>query len=370
MNPFQQLLMGGNPLSALFNAPSSSAPAGGAGAAATGNTLGAVASPTIDDTRRDLMMGRLGQVGALLVAAGQRQTPAQRAALLAQMPHYLDSSQDEAIAQKNKAASIQIANAEQEMRRKQELEGMFTNPDMLKKLNVTPEQAKVLGVEGLQKVYQNILSRDPLATQQALSALKTQGLQQQQLERELSIPKLTPTQQEYERKAADEKAKAEATEANKAYIDKGDYTRAYDNYISAYNKAIEGNALGPYQANRTFRNWIGSAGTPQEALRKNLEAAELPFLYGFLQRQYGALDPRGITDAELNMARKNLLSLDATDPQGLLDQFKKMNMPNWRRNAPSGGSELEAAKAAIQRGANRDAVIKRLQEHGIKPEGL
>jgi hypothetical protein len=130
----------------------------------------------------------------------------------------------------------------------------------------------------------------------------------------------------------DEKAKAEAVQNNRMQVDKTDYTKAYNDYIDAYQKAIEGGAIGPYQANQTFRNWIGSAGTPQEGLRKNLEASELPFLYGFLQRQYGALDPRGITDAELSQARKNLLSIDATDPKSLLDQFKKMNKPYWLRD--------------------------------------
>ncbi|NDB68989.1 MAG: hypothetical protein EB015_13475 [Methylocystaceae bacterium] len=60
-------------------------------------TPAAIAQPTMQENQQqdfnNAMLGRMGQLGMLLVAAGERMTPRERATILAQAPQYMGGLQ-------------------------------------------------------------------------------------------------------------------------------------------------------------------------------------------------------------------------------------------------------------------------------------
>lgn len=152
LNPMQNILFGNPP------APSS----GPDGAAmATSNPMGAIASTVqsgVNEDRRNAFNSSMGQIGALLMAAGMRQTSPQRAQTLAgiapvlgNMPReVLNSSQARLVQQKSMELQAQSA------RREQAIQSALADP------NVPPEVKGLLrvdpdkGFEYLAKLHQPI----------------------------------------------------------------------------------------------------------------------------------------------------------------------------------------------------------------------
>ena len=73
-----------------------------------------VAQPSLEQLQSQdyqrAAMQRMGQLGMLLMAAGQRLTPAQRATILAQAPQYMDGMQRDMMT----AAQARLMNAQQQ----------------------------------------------------------------------------------------------------------------------------------------------------------------------------------------------------------------------------------------------------------------
>jgi len=116
---------------------------------------GQAASPMQQDMQ-DAMMGRMGQLGMLLVAAGQRMTPKERATILAQAPQYMEGVQRDAL----NAAQARLMNAQQqatqdELERANTMREKLSDPTFLQSLNLTPEQAQAMDVSGVRKMLEN-----------------------------------------------------------------------------------------------------------------------------------------------------------------------------------------------------------------------
>jgi hypothetical protein len=121
---------------------------------------GTIAAPTADQLQQQDMqeagMQRLGSLGMLLMAAGQRMTPRERATILAQAPQYMDGMQrDAASAAQARLINMQGQAAQQEIARTQNLQSKLSDPAFLQSLNITPEIAQALGHSGIQKLLEN-----------------------------------------------------------------------------------------------------------------------------------------------------------------------------------------------------------------------
>ena len=119
-----------------------------------------VAQPSLEQLQSQdyqrAAMQRMGQLGMLLMAAGQRLTPAQRATILAQAPQYMDGMQRDMMT----AAQARLMNAQQqaaqdELGRTEALRSKLSDPVYLRSIGLTPEQAQALGPAGIQKLLEN-----------------------------------------------------------------------------------------------------------------------------------------------------------------------------------------------------------------------
>ena len=137
----------------LFNSQSSQPVSGPQASTA------AIANPLLQQQQQDMQqagMQRVGQLGMLLMAAGQRLTPAQRATILAQAPQYMDGMQRDMMT----AAQARLMNAQQqaaqdELGRTEALRSKLSDPAYLQSIGITPEQAQALGPAGIQKLLEN-----------------------------------------------------------------------------------------------------------------------------------------------------------------------------------------------------------------------
>ena len=127
---------------------------------ATMANAASIAQPTLEQSYQDdfnqAQMGKLGNLGMLLLAAGQQLTPAQRATILAQAPQYMDGSQrDAATAAQARLLNMQGQAAQNEMARTQALQERLKDPAFINKLGLTQETAQALGYSGIQKLIEN-----------------------------------------------------------------------------------------------------------------------------------------------------------------------------------------------------------------------
>lgn len=146
-----------------------------------GQTGGPSSSGYTPDEERRMMISTLGQLGSTLLAAGQRQSPAQRAQYLAQLGSIGSGAQNEIYkARQGALMSAQMQAKMREMEQEKALAAWGRNPENLAKLNMTPEQFSVLGVEGLRARAQALASRDPnqAALTQASLAQKQREVEQ------------------------------------------------------------------------------------------------------------------------------------------------------------------------------------------------
>lgn len=120
----------------------------------------ALAAPTIDEQRQqDLQQAqfqRMGQIGMLLMAAGQHMTPKERATIIAQAPQYMDGVQNDVYnAAQSRLVGLQQKAAQDELARNDAMRQKFSDPTFLQSIGVTPEQAQALDVAGMRKMLEN-----------------------------------------------------------------------------------------------------------------------------------------------------------------------------------------------------------------------
>jgi hypothetical protein len=122
-----------------------------------------------------MMISTLGQLGATLLAAGQKQSPSQRAQYLSQLGGIGSGAQNDVYkARQGALMSAQMQEKMREMEQSKALSTWASNPENLSKLGVSPEQFSVLGVPGLRAIMQAQATRDPnqMALTQAALAEK------------------------------------------------------------------------------------------------------------------------------------------------------------------------------------------------------
>jgi len=135
---------------------------GGSSAPAEGQTPDSM-SMLSDADRKRLMYGTLGQLGATLLAAGQKQMPAQRAQYLAQLGNVGGNMQSEMfkIAQTNLMRQ-QLAEKSRVLSENKSLDEWVKSPENLKSLGLTPEAARILGRDGLRQYAIKQFGKTPL----------------------------------------------------------------------------------------------------------------------------------------------------------------------------------------------------------------
>lgn len=148
---FASRLFGYNP----FDTQNSNAPVSGQQA-----STAAIAQPTLgqmyQDDLQQAQMGKLGNLGMLLLASGQQLTPAQRATILAQAPQYMDGAQRDAMtAAQARLMNMQGKASQDEMTRADALRQRFNDPNFVKSLGLSQDQAQALGPAGIQKLLEN-----------------------------------------------------------------------------------------------------------------------------------------------------------------------------------------------------------------------
>lgn len=139
-----------------------------------------IAQPTLEqsyqDDLRQAQMDRVGNLGMLLLAAGQQLTPAQRATILSQAPQYMDGAQrDAATAAQARLYGMQQRASQEALARQDELRKQA--PALAKQLNLSEADLAVLSPEQIQKMRVDQLTRDPRESQ--LVDLKLQHEQAQ-----------------------------------------------------------------------------------------------------------------------------------------------------------------------------------------------
>lgn len=140
-------------------------------------TAATVAGPALQQAQtndyRDAMLSRMGQLGMLMVAAGQRMTPKERATILAQAPQYMDGVQrDAATAAQARLMNMQTQSAQQEQTRQQTIREKLGDPEFLKGLGISDQQAQLLGVPGVMKIMESRLGKDPVQEAYMLSQIQ------------------------------------------------------------------------------------------------------------------------------------------------------------------------------------------------------
>lgn len=139
-----------------------------------------IAQPTLEqsyqDDLRQAQMDRVGNLGMLLLAAGQQLTPAQRATILSQAPQYMDGAQRDAMtAAQARLYGMQQRASQEALARQDELRKQA--PALAKQLNLSEADLAVLSPEQIQKMRVDQLTRDPRESQ--LVDLKLQHEQAQ-----------------------------------------------------------------------------------------------------------------------------------------------------------------------------------------------
>ena len=160
LSEFQQRLLGFP--AQMFGVSQPAQPVNGQNA-----TASALAQPTLQQLQQQDMQEagsqRLGQLGMLLLAAGQRMTPRERATILAQAPQYMGGMQEDvAKAAQARLLGAQSQEAQNELQRRQEISEKLNDPEFLNGIGMTPAQARLLGAGGIQAALQARASRDPL----------------------------------------------------------------------------------------------------------------------------------------------------------------------------------------------------------------
>ena len=112
---------------------------------------------------RQAFFNQLGNVGAALMAAGQPVEPAVRAQLLAQAGGFGSGMQRDIFnASQSRLMQSQVQTAEQERQRLRTLGERIKDPEFVKSLGLTQDQATALGPKGIAEVLEKKATQDPL----------------------------------------------------------------------------------------------------------------------------------------------------------------------------------------------------------------
>lgn len=362
-------------------------------------TAATVAGPTMQQAQQqdfnNAMLGRMGQLGMMLVAAGQRMTPRERATILAQAPQYMDGVQ----ADMYNAAQARLMNvhqqaAEIEQARQADLAEKLKDPKFIDALGLKPEVATALGQAGIQKLIEN----------QAMANTPTAILDRQVKEAQLAAAKANidkpqlitntapdgsivqqwvkpgqtqgdivgvPGPSKSQLKLQEQRDKEADAAANLLPV----IERARNDYADAVKK----NAVGPYSASGFNRGVANFFGTQGEGARQQYEkdlANVSALSTAALNKGQGA-----VSNFERKLYNARFPGLDSGTPEVGLKAFDEMiaeakakigksaivAQPSQQSNQQN---PLELAKDAIARGADPEKVKQRLIERGINPAGL
>lgn len=124
-----------------------------------------VADPSAPQDQQDMAnarMGTIGQMGAILLAAGQRMTPENRALLLSKLAN-VDSPDALAMnAAQRRMYGMRAQQAQTEMQRQDALRQRLSDPAFLQGLGVSPQMAEVMGPAGVAELIQKRAGMNPL----------------------------------------------------------------------------------------------------------------------------------------------------------------------------------------------------------------
>lgn len=157
-------------------------------------TTATVARPTMDQLQAQdyqyAAMNRMGQLGMLLMAAGQRLTPAQRATILGQAPQYMGGIQDDVTrAAQARLYGMSTQAKQDEIARQSELDKQ--SPALAEALGLSPQLRNALSPEQIRDMYIKRQMADPRESQ--LMDLKIQ--EEQARINALNAPKAGPSPQ-------------------------------------------------------------------------------------------------------------------------------------------------------------------------------
>lgn len=125
---------------------------------------------------RQAFFNQLGNVGAALMAAGQPVDPSVRAQLLSQVGGFGSGMQRDIFnASQARLMQSQVQTAEQERQRVRNLGERIKDPEFVKSLGLTQDQAAALGPKGIADVLEKKATQDP--AQRALTMLQLQKTQ-------------------------------------------------------------------------------------------------------------------------------------------------------------------------------------------------
>jgi len=146
-----------------------------------GQSGGPSSSGFTPDEERRMMISTLGQLGATLLAAGQKQSPSQRAQYLAQLGGIGSGAQNDIYkARQGALMSAQMQAQMREMEQAKALDAWAKTPGNLEKVGSSLEQYNVIGPKGLSSIIQAQATRDPnqMALTQATLAGKQREVEQ------------------------------------------------------------------------------------------------------------------------------------------------------------------------------------------------
>lgn len=161
INDFARRLLGYDPFA-------SSQQGGQPAAGGMPTNTATLAQPTLDQFyEEDLQraqMGRVGNLGMMLLAASQNLTPAQRATILAQAPQYMDGAEKDAMtAAQARLFDMSTRAKQKEMSRSEEIDKQA--PAIANALGLSPELRQALTPEQMRDLYIKKMTADPRESQ-------------------------------------------------------------------------------------------------------------------------------------------------------------------------------------------------------------
>lgn len=132
--------------------------------ASIANLLGSGQQMTPDQQdRASAQNSMMGQLGALLIAGGQRMTPQARAAIIAGAAPVIGGYQKDVLsAAQARLMQAKATQEQEEQQRQQAIQQRLQDPAFAQSLGMTPEQASLLGVPGAIDVLKARAARDPM----------------------------------------------------------------------------------------------------------------------------------------------------------------------------------------------------------------
>ncbi len=143
----------------------------------------------------------------------------------------------------------------------------------------------------------------------------------------------------------------------------GTYWQEYDRYKNVVRNDLFGSALTATEKSAFERADINNSMSPA-AIKANLKVQK-DILEGAMKRKANSLIASGYNPQAISQAYGVPLEQLGVEQQG-----KSRTGSGGEKKATAVSPALESAKAAIAKGAPRDAVIKRLRDNGIDPGDL